>query len=361
VALHVRGTFVPTGEAVECWIDGDRISRAPLPAAKTVIDGGFLLPGLTDAHSHPGRGDLGAPLDEAKLRADARAHAQAGVALVRALGSTDRPLPDGLTQPGGLDGQPVLPRVVDAGVPLGVPGQFAADDGRIVAAAELPAAAAENCRAAGGTWCKIYADWIVDDATLAAPTLTPADALAEAVRRVHALGGRVAVHALHADSCRAVVEAGADSLEHGLWLDPALLPQMAAQRTALTPTITVWRRQLDGIMAEPDPVRSWFLDGLERLPWLAAQAHAAGVTVLAGTDSEPHGRVAEEIRSLAEGLPAEAAVAAGSWAAREFLGLPGRLEDGAPADIVAFPSDPREDLSVLDHPSRVIIRGQLVR
>jgi imidazolonepropionase-like amidohydrolase len=373
VALHVRGTAVPSGEPVECWIDGDRLSRAPLPGAQTVVDGGFLLPGLTDAHSHPGRGELGVPLDEARLRADASAHARAGVALLRALGSPDRPLPDRFSGLDGADGPrgqpgrpslprlPGLPRILDAGVPLGVPGQFPRSAGRIVAADDLPAAAAEHCLAAGGGWCKLYADWIVDDATLAEPTLTPAGALAEAVRRVHSIGGRVAVHAMHAESCRAVVEAGADSLEHGLWLDPALLPRMAAQGTALTPTITVWRRQLDGIEDEPEPVRSWFLDGVGRLPWLAEQARAAGVTVLAGTDSQPHGRIAEEIRNLAEGLPAEAALAAGSWAAREFLGLPGGLDDGAPADIVAFPADPRADLSVLDHPSCVIIRGQLIR
>jgi hypothetical protein len=160
---------------------------------------------------------------------------------------------------------------------------------------------------------------------------------------------------------------------------------MARQGTALTPTITAWARQLDALLAEPEPVRGWFLDGLNRLPELAARAHAAGVTVLAGTDSEPHGRIADEIRRLAGrqsppaseyslppaseyglppdgeyGLPPEAALGAGSWGARAFLGLPG-LADGAPADLVAYPRDPRQDLTVLDQPSRVIIGGHLVR
>ena len=359
MTLHVRGTALPDGQDIECWIDGDRLSFAPLPGAVTVIDGGFLLPGLADAHSHPGRGGLGAPLDEAKLEADARAHADAGVALVRVAGSPDRPLPGGLQGLPGPRGRPDLPRILDAGVPLGVPGQFPAAGGRIVTAGELPGAAVDHCRAAGGGWCKIYADWVVDEATLAEPVLTPAAALAEAVRRVHAIGGRVAVHATHASACRAVVEAGADSLEHGLWLDPGLLPRMAAQNTALVPTITAWTRQLDAIMAEPEPVRSWFLDGLHRLPWLAGQAHSAGVTVLAGTDSEPHGRIADEIRGLAGGLSPDAALGAGSWTARAFFGLPATLADGGPADIVAYPADPRQDLTVLDHPSQVILRGSL--
>ncbi|MDR2987481.1 MAG: amidohydrolase family protein, partial [Nocardiopsaceae bacterium] len=92
MALHVRGTELPGGEAIECWINSDRLSFEPLPGAETVVDGGFLLPGLVDAHSHPGRGGLGEPLDTVKLEADARAHARAGVALVRVAGSPDRPL-----------------------------------------------------------------------------------------------------------------------------------------------------------------------------------------------------------------------------------------------------------------------------
>ncbi|HEY1320603.1 MAG TPA: amidohydrolase family protein [Streptosporangiaceae bacterium] len=353
--MHVRGVALPGGEPFEGWTDGARLSLAPVPGARTVVDGGFLLPGLVDAHSHPGRGGLGAPLDEAKLDADLRAHAAAGITAVRAAGSPDRPLPAALRRPAAG-----LPLVADTGVPLGVPGQFPAGAGRIVAPAGLPDAAAEHSQAAGG-WCKIYADWIVDSGTLAAPPLTPPGALAAAVRAVHAAGGRVAVHALHPDACRAVVEAGADTLEHGLWLDPALLPRMAAQGTALTPTITVWARQLAAIEAEPGPAGKWFLDGLHRLPWLAAQAWSAGVTVLAGTDSEPHGRVTDEIRGLARALPAAEALAAAAWSARAFLGLPPGLAHGARADLVAYPRDPREDLAVLDEPARVIVAGQLLR
>jgi imidazolonepropionase-like amidohydrolase len=70
--------------------------------------------------------------------------------------------------------------------------------------------------------------------------------------------------------------------------------------------------------------------------------------------------VAREIRLLhAFGLPATVALGAGSWDARDYLGLPG-IETGAPADLVVFPDDPREDLTVLDHPSLVLLRGRQV-
>jgi imidazolonepropionase-like amidohydrolase len=82
---------------------------------------------------------------------------------------------------------------------------------------------------------------------------------------------------------------------------------------------------------------------------------------MAGTDvAIEHGRVREEIRMIAScGVPAEAALAAGSWAARAFLGLPG-IGEGARADIVAYVRDPREDLSVLDAPVAVVLDGRLV-
>jgi imidazolonepropionase-like amidohydrolase len=92
-------------------------------------------------------------------------------------------------------------------------------------------------------------------------------------------------------------------------------------------------------------------------------AFDAGVPVFAGTDAGggiEHGRIAEEIRALADaGLPAEAALAAGSWAARDWLGLP-CLEEGVPADLVVYDADPRADLDVLARPGLTLLRGRVV-
>jgi imidazolonepropionase-like amidohydrolase len=92
-------------------------------------------------------------------------------------------------------------------------------------------------------------------------------------------------------------------------------------------------------------------------------AFEAGVPVFAGTDAGggvDHGLIAEEVRALhAAGLPAEAAVAAASWRAREWLGLPG-IEEGAPADLVAYATDPRTDLDSLQRPQRLVLRGRVL-
>ncbi len=74
--------------------------------------------------------------------------------------------------------------------------------------------------------------------------------------------------------------------------------------------------------------------------------------------SRPHGRIATEIRALAEAcLRPHDALAAASWAARSYLGL-GGLSPGEPADAVIYAADPRTSLAELDIPQAVVIRGQ---
>jgi imidazolonepropionase-like amidohydrolase len=357
-ALHVRGIALPSGEPVEFWIEGDRLTRERLHGATTVVDGGWLLPGLVDAHTHPGAEQPGDPLDAALLRRHGREYVWAGATLVRAPGSANR-------LPAWFGTEPQQPRVISAGRWLAPPGMFYDGWARRVDEAQLADAAVEESLASGG-WCKIYADWVVDEQSIDAPAL-PADRLAEVTRRVHATGGRVAVHAQTADGARAAVEASADSLEHGLGLDVALLDRMACQATALVPTFTVWVTFKDvARAARSDRFRRWFKDAYARLGPLVAAAHEAGVTLLAGTDSYgtaalPHGRVAGEVRHLAAvGVPPEAAIGAACWTARSFLGVPG-LEQDAPADLVAYDRDPRTDLRILDSPARVILRGRVIR
>jgi len=113
---------------------------------------------------------------------------------------------------------------------------------------------------------------------------------------------------------------------------------------------------------EPSERRDRWLAGTAAMRPTAAAASEAGVRILAGTDaSELHGRVAAEVRALAEaGLPSRDALGAASWTARAFLGL-GGLEEGALADAVVYDWDPRSDLGVLDSPLRVILGGRVVR
>lgn len=60
------------------------------------------------------------------------------------------------------------------------------------------------------------------------------------------------------------------------------------------------------------------------------------------------------------GLPAEYALGAESWRAREWLGWNAHLDECASADFVVYDANPLEDLSVLLRPSCVVLRGRVV-
>lgn len=342
---RVRGFALPEGEPVDLYADGDRWTTDPVAGAELVAEG-WLLPGLVDAHTHPGAEAPGQPLDADLLRADLRAQLAAGVALIRAPGLAGEP-PDWF----GVDDD--SPRAVHAGPWIAQHGQFFDGWGRRAEPVDLPAVAAEQAARTG--WAKVVIDWRIDDDVIAV------DVLREAVTAVHAVGGRLAVHSQHPAGGVVAVEAGVDSVEHGMGLDPALLHRMAAQGTALTPTLSVITASLARVSTEPDsPRRRWYVAGAGAHPRLTAAAVEAGVTVLAGTDSRPVGGIAEEVRAMAAaGVSPHEAIAAASWSARSYLGLPG-LVQGAPADAVVYAVDPRTDLSELDRPGAVIVRGKLV-
>jgi len=280
------------------------------------------------------------------LREDLHAHLDAGVTMIRSPGLAGDP-------PAWFGRDPDVPRAVHAGRWIAQHGQFFDGWGRRADLAELPAVAAEQAARTG--WAKVIADWMPGDEQI------PAGVLRAVAAAVHAVGGRVAVHSQHPAGGAAAVNAGVDSLEHGMGLDPALLPQMARQGTALTPTMLVIAAGLNKWRHGPEcPRKDWYLANATGHRRLAAAAAEAGVTVLAGTDSRPHGRVADEVRALAAaGLRPQDALASASWSARSYLGL-GGLSPGAPADAVVYDADPRSDLGQLDAPKAVVLRGRLV-
>ncbi len=53
------------------------------------------------------------------------------------------------------------------------------------------------------------------------------------------------------------------------------------------------------------------------------------------------------------------ALAATTWAARDWLGREG-LTEGASADLVVYDADPREDVEVLGAPRHIVLRGRRV-
>lgn len=228
MALHVRGVLLPDDEVRDLWLVGDRVTFTPVPGAETVVDGGFVLPGLVDAHCHIGIARGGAPitsLDQA--RELAHIDRDAGVLAIRDAGSP-YPYPE-------LDDEPDLPRLARAGRHVAPPKRYLRDIGVEVDATEVAATVAAQARAGNG-WVKLVGDWIDRGVGDLAPAWD-ADTLTAAVQAAHDAGVRAAVHTFSESAVEIMVRAGVDSVEHGTGLSLDLIDEMARRGTALIPTM----------------------------------------------------------------------------------------------------------------------------
>jgi imidazolonepropionase-like amidohydrolase len=352
-AMHLRGIVLPAGEPGELWVADGIICVDPVPEATTVCDGGYILPGLVDAHCHIGIGRQGAA-SLADAEAQAVTDRNAGTLLIRDCGS---PID---TRP--LQSRQDLPRLIRAGRHLARPKRYIPTIGvELDDPGLLPNAAREQATAGDG-WVKLIGDWI-DRSTGDLAPLWPDDVLVEAVAAAHHAGARVTAHVFGADALPGLIAAGIDCIEHGTGLSATTITEMAARGTALVPTL---------INIETFPA---IADRAAKYPRYAAHMrtlHArvrdtvgaaieAGIPIYAGSDAGggiQHGRLVDEIVALrTAGLTGAQALAAASWAARDWLGVPG-LVPGAPADLLVTRTDPRLEPDTLRHPQLLLLRGR---
>lgn len=357
MSLRLEGRLLPGEERRDVYVADGVFTFEPVDGAVSLLDDAWLLPGLVDVHAHLAlaspAGDAASPAE--RVAASAREHLAAGVLAIREPGSPDYSSND-------IGPARGLPHTITAGRFLAPAGRYFPGLAREVTDDQLPDAAVEELAAGGGAWAKV-----IGDTPLGAARLTRTfsdDALAETARRVHSAGGRIAIHCAIPEVIQAAIDAGFDSLEHGSFLQPEQIAAAVAGGVTWVPTLSIedgirgMVRELGFSAAGVSQVD----DGLARQPDVLRQAAEAGVRILAGTDAGmgPHGMIRGEIqRLLGAGLAPEVALAAGSWSARSWLGLPG-IEPGAPADLVAYRDDPRADPAVLSHPTLVILDGQLV-
>jgi imidazolonepropionase-like amidohydrolase len=357
MALHVRGVLLPDDEVRDLWLDGDRVTFDPVLGAETVVHKGFILPGLVDAHCHIGIAPGGAPIgsvDEARVLA--RVDRDAGVLAIRDAGSP-YPYPQ-------LDDDPDGPRLARAGRHVAPIGRYLRGIGVEVPGADVAATVTEQAKAGTG-WVKLVGDWIDRERGDLALAFAPED-LEAGVEAAHAAGARVATHTFSEDAVEILVKAGVDSVEHGTGLSLNLIDEMARRKTALVPTM-INVRTFDRIAerATKFPTYAAHMRALGAgFPAVVRSAYEAGVPIYVGSDAGggiSHGRAAEEMLLLHEtaGMAPLDVLRAGSWGAREWLGFPGLVEGGL-ADLVVYDRDPRQDLTVLREPARVILRGRVL-
>ena len=343
------------------------------------LRGATLLPGLIDAHCHvtsdtersPGFGPPPVLHGEAPrhpalgtyvLAAAARRILASGFTTIRDVGSFDDEalgLREAVTL-GVVPGPRILScgRIVSATAPGGVlfGTMYREADGPW----DMRAAVREQVRR-GADYVKFMATGarsvVAEDPEPAQMTLEEMVAL---VDEAHRLGRRVAAHAEGLAGTRWALEAGADTIEHGLALhrEPALLDSMAERGVVLVPTITTFHDLAERFAGEfaPSLVEQAKRQLEESLRTVAA-AREAGVILALGYDSGPPGAAAGELLRLVEaGLPPMEALAAATAGGATALGRPdlGRLAVGAVADIIAVDGRPDEDPAILTDRARIV-------
>lgn len=373
-----RATVTVEGGRIAA-IDALGADDAPPPGARDV-SGCTVLPGLIDAHCHvisdterspgfgpppPLHGEAPRPraLGHYVLAAAARRMLAAGFTTVRDVGSFD-------------DEASALKLAVGLGV---VPGPRVLTCGRIVSATapggaifgsmyreadgpwEMRAAVREQLRR-GADYIKFMATGarsvVLEDPEPPQMTLEEMHAI---VDEAHRMGARVAAHAEGLAGTRLALEAGADTIEHGLALhrEPALLDAMAERGTVLVPTLSTFHDLAHRFANEfAPPLVEQAKRQLDESVRTVGAARRAGVVLALGYDSGPPGAAAREAVRLVEAglssMEALGAATAGSAAALGRLDL-GRLEPGATADLVVVDGRPDEDVGVLLRPGAVMI------
>jgi imidazolonepropionase-like amidohydrolase len=355
--MHVRGLGLPDETEIELWIADGRISVEPVAGADTVFDGGWILPGLVDAHCHVGLGHHGEiELDEAIAQAETER--DAGALLLRDCGVP--------TDTRSLDDRDDLPRIIRAGKHLARPKRYQAGFSvELEDESELPAAVAEQARCGDG-WIKLVGDWIDRGVGDLAP-LWSDDVLAAAIDTAHAHGARVTAHVFSDEAMPGLIKAGIDCIEHGTGLTDDTIALMLEHGTALVPTMINISENFPGIAdaAKRYPTYAAHMRDLHaRCHERVAAALDAGVPLYAGSDAGSmiaHGRIADEVEALKGiGMSPTEALGAACWDARRWLGRPG-LDHGASADLLCYGGDPRNGPGALNQPELVILRGKVFR
>lgn len=352
--LHLRGVVLPGEEEVDLWIHDGVVVEGPLSGARTLAEHCWILPGLVDAHNHVGL-DAHGGVDADTAEHQARTEVDAGTLLVRDAGSP--------VDTHWMDEREDLPRIIRAGRHIARPRRYIRNYAAEVDPEDLVAEVDRQARAGDG-WVKLVGDWIDRDEGDLAP-LWPQDVARQAIARAHELGARVTAHCFSEEAPAQLVEAGIDCIEHGTGLQDETIAEMARGGVALVPTL-VNIETFPDIAARADgkfPAYAAHMRHLHRHRFeTVGKAMDAGVPVYAGTDAGgtiSHGLIASEVRLLAAAGGARKGLEAASWGARRWLGA-GGLGIGDSADLLVLTADPREDVSALEHPSHVVLRGRLV-
>ena len=367
-AITLQGDTIVSIESA----DGDP------PEGAHELGGATVLPGLIDSHAHVASDTTRSPGFGPPPPQHGEPPRPAGLAHYILAATADRFLRSGFTTVRDVgayeDEVLVLRAAIDTGL---VPGPRVYTCGRIVSATGPGGAIFRSMyREADGPWemrkavreqLTRGAEFIKFMATGARsvvledpePPQMTLEEMKAIVDEAHRMGKRVAAHAEGLEGTRWALEAGADTIEHGLALhrEPRLLDDMAERGVVLVPTLSTFH-DLAERFANIFPVVlvEQAKRQLEEAMKTVDTARRAGVTIALGYDSGPPGSSAQELVRLMEaGLSAAEGLRAATIGGAAALGRDdlGRIGVGCRADLVVVDGRPDEDPALLTRPEAI--------
>jgi imidazolonepropionase-like amidohydrolase len=384
-ATLIDGSGAPPVRDLAVVVDDRRIAEIVAdrrPRDETVLDlGGLtLLPGLINGHVHL---CLSGDADPARTLTDESYAATVVSAVVRARSTVEA----GVTTVRDLGGREYAEIAVRDAVRAGaIPGPRMLCAGRAVCITgghgwrllgrqadgpdDLRRAVREQLRAGADVIKLIATGGVLTPGVDPRAAQLTLDELRAGVDEAHRARRRAAAHAMADEGIAWCLDAGIDTIEHGVFLTDALAARMAKQGTALVPTLIAPHAIVEGGLAAgiPEFAVKKSLALRERHVEAFRFALRAGVSIAAGTDAgtplNPHGTIVPELALMvAAGMtPLQAVRAATSEAAR-VLGIDGetgRIAPGLAADLIAVEGDPAIDVKALDAVRLVIADGRTI-
>ncbi len=400
----IDGSGGPAIEHGAVLLSGDQVVavgpasqvRAPDGASVEVTkyDGGSLLPGYVDAHTHvvaPGDGTPGegvaAMSDDTLLMiavANVRRMLNNGVTTARENGAKNRvgfSIRDGIRR-GIIPG----PRMVISGRPIATTGGHLHFFGQAADGVEGVRHATRVLIADGADWIKITA---TGGSTRSSDPLRPSfttEELRTIVDEAHNRGKLAAAHTTATAGIERVLDAGVDMIIHCVFWNPDgayryradLVDRIAADGRWANPTLHTQQTEIDGL--EGKRARQGFLSPEDEAEVAGARASmetlldgvrrmiGQGVRMTAGSDTAWRwgraGGLAGEVYQLGQaGLSNAQAIVAGTSGSAESIGVSdtaGLLRAGRQADVVAVDGNPLDDLRAMARIRDVWLAGRRV-
>ncbi len=220
----------------------------------------------------------------------------------------------------------------------------------------------------GADWIKVYADrgyYIAGDGMLDSIPNFTLEEMSAIVDEAHRQRHKVAAHAMTRSGLRIALQAGVDSIEHGVGLDDESIRAMAARGVYYVPTLSVTEFVAPGRAAEGRAiwaeVPKFHHAGFRK-------ALAAGVKIVLGTDVGGFPWTEKQAKEfsymVADGMSPARAIASATTTAAEMLGMRGEIgvvAPGAYADLIAVAGDPLADVKVLQDVRFVMKGGNVIR